>query len=193
MPRPSMKDQRREEILDAFERSIAKVGLYGSSLEVIAEEAGMQRSILRHYIGNRNEIFDALAERVIARYRAETDELMDHLLTDKQAHALVDILFDGSAATSAQGLAVSEAIITASAEHAKIRTLFAGWLDHFVTRLSRVLHDAHPDQPDDKCWAVAYGITSIYFSNDSLGPIGLPRKFRNAAKTSARMLVAGLA
>jgi AcrR family transcriptional regulator len=192
MPRPSMKDQRREEILDAFERSIGQVGLHGSSLEVIADEAGMQRSILRHYIGNRDEILEALAERVIARYRTETDELLDYIPNVNQAQALVEILFDSSAATTAQGLAVGEAILTASAEHTKIRKLFADWLDHFVTSLSGVLHQAHPNQPEDKCWTVAYGIASIYFSHDSMGPIGLPRKFDKAAQTSARLLAASL-
>ena len=79
MPRPSLKEQRTEEILDAFERCIHRVGLSGSSLEVIAEEAGMKRSILRHYIGNRDDILEALAARTISRYQSETDELMDYL------------------------------------------------------------------------------------------------------------------
>ena len=54
MGRPDLTEVRTAEILDAFERCVARFGLEGSSLERDAEEAGMKRSILRHYIGNRN-------------------------------------------------------------------------------------------------------------------------------------------
>ena len=38
MPRPSVKAERTEEILDAFERCVARYGVEGSTLERIAEQ-----------------------------------------------------------------------------------------------------------------------------------------------------------
>ena len=80
MGRPSLAEQRKEEILDAFGRCVAKFGLEGSSLEKIAEEAGMRRSILRHYLGNRDEMVIALAKKVIGEYRSSTKAFLKDLL-----------------------------------------------------------------------------------------------------------------
>ena len=63
MPRPSMANQRREEILDALERCILEKGIQATSLEYLADKANMKRTILRHYIGNRDDIICALSQR----------------------------------------------------------------------------------------------------------------------------------
>ncbi|MGI9303924.1 MAG: TetR family transcriptional regulator, partial [Gammaproteobacteria bacterium] len=60
MPRPSLKTQRTGEILDAFQRCIVKYGMQGASLERISEEADMGRTILRHYVGNRDDLIIAV-------------------------------------------------------------------------------------------------------------------------------------
>ena len=75
MPRPSVKTERTAEILDAFERSVARFGVEGSTLERIAEEAGLRRSLLRHYVGNRDDLLDALVERFLERSSREMDVL----------------------------------------------------------------------------------------------------------------------
>ena len=192
MPRPSLKDQRTEEILDAFERCIHRVGLAGCSLEVIAEEAGMKRSILRHYIGNRDEILEALAARTIARYRSETAELLDHLPAKGRARALVTLLFHDVGNTNVQTLAVSEALTAASGQNAKIRILYSDWLDHFVSTLADILQESFPARDRNACWAVGYGIASLYFSHEAMTPLSLPKKFEKAALGNALALVASL-
>src|SRR5438876_3126885 len=71
--RPSLADERRPQILHAFESSVLKYGLEGSSLERIAAEAGVRRGLIRHYFGNRPELtqalIDGILERTIASYR----------------------------------------------------------------------------------------------------------------------------
>ena len=71
MARPSMAAQRIEEILDALEICILQNGIQASSLENIAETAGMKRTILRHYIGNRDDIICALSARLKDKYTAQ--------------------------------------------------------------------------------------------------------------------------
>lgn len=192
MPRPSLKDQRTDEILDAFERCILRVGLAGSSLEAIAEEAGMKRSILRHYIGNRDEILEALARRVVARYRDETEELIRHLPKRGRGRALVDLLFHDVEKANIQSLAVAEALTTASSGNETIRGLYSGWLNQFVGTLCQVLQDCHPERDQARCWAVAYGLASIYFSHEAMTPLSLPKEYGVAAVKSARALVESL-
>ena len=76
MPRPSLKLQRSEEILDAFERCVARYGIEGTTLEKTAEEAGLQRSLLRHNVGNRDDLLNSLVNRFISESR---DSLLFHI------------------------------------------------------------------------------------------------------------------
>ena len=76
MGRPNLTEIRSAEILDAFERCVARYGLEESSLERVADEAGMKRSILRHYVGNREDLVQGLAERVVTKYRQNLREFL---------------------------------------------------------------------------------------------------------------------
>lgn len=66
MARASLVEKRKPEILEAFARCIGRYGVAGTSLEAIAAAAGMRRSILRHFVGNREQL---LLET--ARYMAD--------------------------------------------------------------------------------------------------------------------------
>ena len=67
MGRPKLDDVRRPQILDAFAACVARYGIDGSTLDRVAEEAGVTRALVRHYLGNRDEVVVALAEHVTDR------------------------------------------------------------------------------------------------------------------------------
>src|SRR5438876_910806 len=105
--RPSLAETRRPQILRAFETCVLKYGLEGSSLERIAAEAGVQRSLIRHYFGNRAELtqalIDGVIERTVENYRdvirdagAEggTETLIDYLTGPKFPERRDDALID---------------------------------------------------------------------------------------------------
>ena len=79
MPRPSVKDQRREEILTAFARCVALYGVEGATLEKIAAEAGIARPAVRHFVGNRDELVEALTAHVKKDYTEKVDQLFAYL------------------------------------------------------------------------------------------------------------------
>ena len=58
----------------------------------------MKRSILRHYIGNRDEMVDALAERVVAKYQADTQGWVESLAADTLINDLLDFFLSRAAA-----------------------------------------------------------------------------------------------
>ena len=93
MPRRDLSGERTEQILDAFERCIVRHGLDGSSLELVATEAGVKRSILRHYIGNRNEIVMAMANRAIERNLRSFKARVDGIAEMKRIDGLLKLLF----------------------------------------------------------------------------------------------------
>jgi AcrR family transcriptional regulator len=70
MARPRVADQRQEEILAAFEACVVRQGLEKTTLEDVAREAGQQRSLVRHFAGNRDDLVAALIERMVRRSEA---------------------------------------------------------------------------------------------------------------------------
>ena len=94
MPRPSQKDERTEEILDAFERCLPRYGLEGTTLEQVAHEAGVQRTIIRHYIGNRDALWAALVTRYLKKSRSDLREFVEALPDANRARTAIEWLFD---------------------------------------------------------------------------------------------------
>jgi AcrR family transcriptional regulator len=67
MPRPSIAAERREEILQAFETCALRKGLDATTLADVAEEAGLPRPLVRHFMGNRADMVTGLIERMMSR------------------------------------------------------------------------------------------------------------------------------
>jgi AcrR family transcriptional regulator len=66
--RKSLKSLRTEQILDAFEHCICAEGFQSTTLESIAHKAGMDRRMVHHYIGNKNDVVDKGVVRIIKKF-----------------------------------------------------------------------------------------------------------------------------
>jgi AcrR family transcriptional regulator len=189
MGRPSLTEVRREEILDAFERCVARYGLEGTSLERVAEEAGMKRSILRHYIGNREDLIDALAQRVVAKYQAHFQQFLDGASAEDRICRLLAFFFPDKPLGSTESVLVVESLIAAGDQHPNVRTLMLDYIDDLVAKTAKELRSAFPNATSGRCWSVSYGIISICFNQESLSPLGLPAKFLKAARACSKHLI----
>ncbi|MEM9368387.1 MAG: TetR/AcrR family transcriptional regulator [Planctomycetota bacterium] len=192
MGRPSLADQRTAQILDAFERCIARLGLDGCSLNDIATEAGMKRSILRHYVGNREDLVHSLADRVIGKYQTS---LQDHLAASaalRPTEQLLTYLFPRRNRSSTESIVVIESLIAASECDPEIRDRIRAYIDWLVTQSARLLKEDHPHSKKENCWAVAYGVIALCFNQESLTPLGLPVKYARSARRCAETLIASL-
>lgn len=192
MPRPSKAAERTEQILDAFEACIMKHGLGGSSLENIAKEAGMKRSILRHYIGNREELELALFARVMKRYHNELDVIFDWFTDDDIEEQVLAMFFPNRMASSMETIVMTEALLTLSRRSEECEAQFVDYMNTFVAGLTEVLMRHYVGAGEDRCWSVSYGIISIYFNQDTLMTLQLPSRYVDAARETARILLRSL-
>ena len=192
MPRRDLTEERTAQILDAFERCVARSGIDGTSLEMIAEEADMKRSILRHYVGNREELVHALARRVVAKYRTMTDAMVESLPAKKRLEAMLGMFFPTENEGSAADVLVIEHFIAAADTDETIRELVTGWVDHLLEAIVTEIRDEYPKTPKKKGFEIAYGIVSIYFNYGSLLSLGFPDTHRRAALACCRELIASL-
>lgn len=192
MGRPSLAKQRKAEILDAFGRCVARYGLEGSTLEKIAEEAGMRRSILRHYIGNRDELIEQLAEKVIAEYRQANQEYFKTFGDRDRAKNLVECLLPSQSIGSTEQLLVIEGLIGAAPNYPNVRKLVFEYVDELVQLVAEQLKYISPKSTKTRCFETAYALVSISFNQESLQPLQLPPRYLKAARRVARQLIEDL-
>jgi len=184
--------ERTAQILDAFERCVARYGLEGSSLERVAEEAGVKRSILRHYVGNRDDLILALGERVIAKYRSDIGELIGSVTSKGRVNKLLEFFFPDQPFETIESTLIVESLIAAAEKYPRIRELKTEYIEELVATTADQLRQEYPTVTRQQCWAVAYGVVCICFNQESLVPLQLPNKFLQAARNSARRLIESL-
>ena len=166
-------------------------GVGGITLEAIADEAGMHRSLLRHNIGNREQLLDAFYDRFFAESDRSLHQLLDHLPTRNRAESLVEQLFD-QRYTDSQLTLITMALITASTNDQRLRQRLRQWNQQFVDVIARELETSSSMANTDTCNVVATGITAIYFNCESLTPLGDMHELRQASKLAAHRLISNL-
>ncbi|NKB61463.1 MAG: TetR family transcriptional regulator [Gammaproteobacteria bacterium] len=191
MGRPSIKAERTQEILDAYERCVSRFGVEGSTLEKIAEEAGLRRSSLRHYIGNKDDLLEALVTRFITKSRQSTEELMSCLTAGMDAASLVETLFDESSRDQSLAL-VAGALIVAGTEYPDVAASLITWIDEFNDGFAKRLRKIWPQCKLRDCQIVATGIIGIYFNVESFSSLGSTEKLNKRSKDAALRLALSL-
>lgn len=188
MSRPSLKDVRSNEILHAFAGCVARYGLEGSTLEKISEAAGVKRTILRHYLGNREQMVEKLIEYVVNQFNNSTDELIAYLPETNRVKALLDTLFyfENSSPVSA---AIFQAFVAASDRHPQIRAGLLEFITRFEAAITLELAKEYPKASSDTCTKVSAAITALYFNADATAPLKPSQKWLKTQRESAELLL----
>ena len=137
MPRRDLTEERTAQILDAFARCVVQYGLDGTSLEQVAEEAGVKRSILRHYVGNRDALINAMVERVVQKYAQQLEAMVAYLpeAGNERIETLLSLLFQPEPDESAQEAFVFETLIAAAGRYHSSGPGCGSPLKNLLTRL----------------------------------------------------------
>lgn len=188
MPRPSLKTQRVAQILDAYEICVAKYGVDGATLERIAAEAGLARPLIRHNIGNRDDLLEALTTRFLEKSERDIADLMDRLPEEDRGKVLVSYLFDHDFEDT-QTVLVANAFMVAAPEYPFLLERMRTWSEGFIHAVEKELQQAYPQADVADVYAVATGITGIYFNVDSLSALGDMKRLRQGSKKAALMLI----
>ena len=191
LARPSTKEKRRQEILDAFEVCVARYGIEGATLERIAETAQLARPLIRHNIGNRDDLIDVFLERFVESSKSKTREIEKYLPDRHKANALVAILFDDTG-TDNQSVLVASALVIAGATNKKIADTIRDWTTEFVAFFSGIIEADFPSATKNDIKTVATGIVGIYFNYASLKPLGQIQDVQKHSKNVVERLIASL-
>ncbi len=191
MPRPSLKTERRAAILEAYGRCVARFGVEGATLERTAEEAGLARALIRHNVGNKDELLDAYLDHFLGRAAEETDALFNSLPKRNRLPTMIKWLFDPQY-SDAQEVSVTGALITAAIDRPALADRLRQSTFEFTAALRTELKRAFPGADDATLEAVATGITAIYFNVDTFTPLGNTERLREASETAVNLLISTL-
>lgn len=192
MGRPSKKAERQTQILDAFGRVVSRYGLAGATQDRVAEEAGLARALIRHNLGNQDDVSRAFIARFLDENRLFLDALYQALPTDNRLVGLVDLLFD-PAWNDGETTHISEALIMASRDDTALRREMQTWLSDIHDLICKVILEQFPETSPDRLSTVCVGLTGIWFNADSLVPLDQQKTHQHTSKQAALMLVDMLA
>lgn len=184
--RPSLAADRRHQVLDAFIGLIARRGLEDVTLDDVARGAGVQRSVVRHYVGNRQDLIGAAVEVLVDRYQAS---IRTALGAQPSLEDLLGYLFSPSwtAGLPAEGRALDVLLQEAArSDSTRQRVLRAYQL--LVGEVAAAIGRKHPDLGPETLEDGAYQVVCLAEFNATLQTLG----FSSARSAGARAAAADI-
>lgn len=160
MGRRDLSDERRPHIVAAAKRAITKYGVDGATQERIAEEAGMSRALIRHYLGNRDAVLDAVWDETVGEYLVAVEETTS--ITDPPAeveHAVSRFL--ESSFVYEEDDAIILAFLHESRKNERIRARTHATYARVEENLSRLMRAASPTLPEAELVTRAHALMAL--------------------------------
>lgn len=192
MGRPSVSAERIEQILDAYTRCVARYGIEGTTLQLVADEAGMARGNVRHYVGNRDELRRLFGKRMAARYTDRAQHVAYAGPEGKQAETLVRYFFAAERAPNDDYAAIDAMFAAARFNEVlrnRLRAVYTGMESLVASALAADFPAREPSVYQD----AAYQIISLAYGHWTFTEIGFPVAKADAALRGALATIAAVA
>lgn len=181
-----MAPERRTQVLDAFIALVGEHGLEAVTLDQVAQEAGVQRPVIRHFVGNRAELIRQAVDRIAEVYEAEIRTVIG---PSPDVGTLLDTLFGETWVEGVGGHdAAFDALLLEAAREpgtaAAVRRAYAVLLDEVASALRRHAPGADESMVRD----TAYAITCLAEHNATMIALGHPMRLSAAARRAAETL-----
>jgi AcrR family transcriptional regulator len=188
--RPSVATERKAQIIEAAIRTIGTHGITGTTLDRIAEEAGMSRGHVRHFVGNRDQL---LVETARSFYFDGPDTTSILPAGTASLADAVDFLFGVEFTAPGSANAVVFGLIEASRTNPAIAEIIVRAYSGAETELRDLIAAEHPDISPAVRERVAYGLLSMAMHNVFMNDIELSDARTASARASAEWLLGTLA
>lgn len=188
-----MAEERRTQIFEAFRRCVAREGLEKTTLDAVAREAGLQRSAIRHFVGNR----DQLVREALVALAAEYYEAFDRSVAEARGKARIDLLlaflFDGAFAHEhGESDRVVNALLAGAAADEGARRALREMYEGFLESVERELRSAYPKARAPRRREAAWAILCIAETHVTMIDLGFDESRTELAKRAARRILDGL-
>jgi len=192
MPRPSLKEQRTREILDAYLACVARYGLEGATQERIAAKAGLKRTIIRHYVGNKKDTVFALTTYLVAEFNDQTRIFENSGFKERCIEDLINLLFSNEALTDPRLVLVYQALIFAVDKYPEVRKPLLDSIERLEKFIAGVLSSRYPCSTKQRIDAATYGLVVLHLNYDTISPLKPPKQWRASSYNAAVALLESL-
>nr|WP_260408228.1 TetR/AcrR family transcriptional regulator [Planomonospora venezuelensis] len=175
----------------AAAQSVAAHGLAGSTQERIAAAAGMSRSHIRHYVGNRDQLIDALWDHVITPYFEAMHTALADSAPDARLRALVDFLFGPQMARNEDDLVI-EALISGAMHDVRLRGRIYDSYGRLEREIAKTIREAVPGCESAESLQLAYALICMAFGHSTLAPLPFPASRHAGMKALAAQMIEAL-
>lgn len=189
MGRPSVAEARRDQILDAFRRCLVRDGLERTSLDAVAKEAGIARSALRHFVGNRDALLREAVVHFADAYRRDFEARVIALPAEDRVGGMLGFLF-GSGFTldhESEDHAI-EALFAVARHDADAREALRALYEEFVGIVGSELRRAFPKTSRARVRETAYAIVCLAEANATMRGLGLVAVRRDGERAAQRLV-----
>jgi len=194
MGRKKLVDQRQVDILDAFERCLIKFELEECTLERVAQEAGKSRNIIRHNIGNRDDLIAAFVERILIRIKQVAADILENTPKKRLVPEVLNFLFQERSADDPPDLGerMLGGMWRIREQSPLTQQALLNFYKEFEKTLTEGLTRLYPNVPVKKCQEVAYSIICLAETNWVLGTVGVDISHTRMVRRSAEYLLQSL-
>lgn len=163
MPRENIKDQRKQQLIQATMDSIAKRGLSETTITHICKGARLSRGIVNFYFTSKEKMMQGVLVHLLAEYAAIWKLAREKAGPDKQAQleAIIRAQFDRRLC-SAKRLNVLSAFWGHAASHEPYRACFAASDAEITEALAACWDGPQPEAFAGQCFALIRGLWLRY-------------------------------
>ncbi len=186
---------RQEQILQAFFNCVARNGIKDSTVAHVAEESGLQRTLIYHYFRDRGVLIDRLIDYIIERTELRLFRAISRSRStgrDRFMRLIDYFLGNGYTDAPQEDFVVFGEVVSLGLRDShvgeRVTAVWSTWLrfvDHELVR-------AYPDVPESRRTAVAYGLILMFEQNAYMRILGLEEARGDHARNAALALLASL-
>lgn len=188
MGRQSLAEPRRQQMLAGIARCIGRHGLAASTQEVMAQESGFSRSHIRHYLGNRDDVIEAVWDYLMRPYQEQTAATLSAPEPRERLERLLDFLFGPEMERKPEDVAI-EALINGASRHPELLEKVDRTYRELEQQVSAQLQAVAPGMAADAADGVAFSLIAMAFGASSFSARTFPESRRQAAHEIANRIV----
>jgi DNA-binding transcriptional regulator YbjK len=167
---------RRTEIIDAAIEVMARAGLAGLSMRLVANQAQIPLGALTYYFDDKSDLiaqaFAQLSDREIDRVVYTAERLEPSMSPEELADLVADMIIDGF--SSPRGAIVTRyELVTEASRDERLRPMFEAWYAAMVPALSRLFRELGSHRPELDARTVMAVMAGLEIDNlyRPLGPV----------------------
>jgi AcrR family transcriptional regulator len=189
--RPSVSDERQEQIFDAVEACLFEYGLAGTTLERIAEQADIPRSAIAHFVGNRDEVIDEAINRSVDRFISAVVHSLEEMAPTDRLTGFIDLGLTESTWKKRALIVMDEVVAYAHHNDGARRHLRESY-ERLESVVDGYVADRYPDALPEERRTAAAGLILLLREYDrvrTLGASDTPMNLRRRVRATAQLII----